>query len=470
MSDEVASAALSSSQKAVEATLELIKILAPLVKQFLSEVYHKSVDGINAVGGKIADARAAGTVSNKGLIAQAQKANSPVSVTSNFLARDAERLVEKAKEYKIPVSVVGNGEKVTVEFLDRDKGIVEQITNELIAERVKDAPQSLKCFSVGENNVSSMKVMFEENGIECQFTRSADGKVKCIYPAENAEQVEVIKSDYKKIHNDVAEKFSVERNENGGVSVSDSNLEKSFSLTPLNKSQVSNALQEKLGYSPAQADIAANKLCYELGLDKQKYFAKPTQLDNIKALQSNIRYQSDDITIRDVRYDAVYFKDGNEPHIILQNGEKAVGLTPSKMTENEMRDMCVNQLGLTEHQAEKAVAKAEKINNQIRSKVEERTIDDKGISVEMHIERVANNAFTVSMGEKSRTYNFSMVGVEDNIARDFKVLLENAKNCVSKAQNQSVLQNKIRSSLKKKKPTTTEAPKVKLNESKGLKR
>ena len=148
MSDEVASAALSTGQKTVEVMLELIKMMAPLAKSMLEEIYHKSVDGINAIGGKIADARAVGTVTNKELVVEAQKAKSPISTTSNFLARDAEMIAEKAKEYKIPVVIVGNGDKRTLEFLDRDKGIVEQITNEIMQERLKEAPQSVKCFNI----------------------------------------------------------------------------------------------------------------------------------------------------------------------------------------------------------------------------------------------------------------------------------------------------------------------------------
>ena len=44
MSDEIASATLQTSQKAIEVALELIKMLAPLAQKALSEVYHKSVD------------------------------------------------------------------------------------------------------------------------------------------------------------------------------------------------------------------------------------------------------------------------------------------------------------------------------------------------------------------------------------------------------------------------------------------
>lgn len=625
MSDEIASATLSTSQKAIEVALELIKLLAPLAQKFLSEVYHKSVDGIYDVGGKISNAKALGTVSAKNLVLEAQKAQSPISSTSNFLARDAEQIAAKAKQYNIPIAIIGSGEKQTIEFLDRDKAAIEQITNEVMQERLKEAPQSVKCFSVGENNVSTLKSAFEENGIECQFVGGRqklppeDGKILCIYPAECAEQVAMIKADYKKAYGEISEQFSVmanapeterqreisERidaltnaeigseqrsqvhdsiladmknrnvdipqysesnlqliqnempfakqaagkafweqqgytlnenakgvdilapqidengspvlNENGKqvftnitvydisetnayetavrdeisslhseydkekaaafaewdkkeITVSDDLSGKSVTLPAdkLTKEQVSQAIQENLGYSAAKADIAANKVCYDLNLDRQAYFAKPTQIDNVDALRTNIRYQSDDVTLRDTRFDAVNFKDGESTHIVLRRGDNAVGLTPAKMNHDEMKKLCVSKLGMSEYQADKAVSKAVKIESQTRSKIEERTVNKQGISKELHIERTGENVFNVSMGGKSRTYNFSTVGVEEKIARNFDIPLENAQNAVAKAKKQSVLQNKINNAVsKKKKQIAPDKPKIKVD--KGLK-
>lgn len=626
MSDEIASATLSTSQKAIEVALELIKLLAPLAQKFLSEVYHKSVDGIYDVGGKISNAKALGTVSAKNLVLEAQKAQSPISSTSNFLARDAEQIAAKAKQYNIPIAIIGSGEKQTIEFLDRDKAAIEQITNEVMQERLKEAPQSVKCFSVGENNVSTLKSTFEENGIECQFVGGRqklppeDGKILCIYPAECAEQVAVIKADYKKAYAEVSEQFSVmantpeterqreisERidaltnaeigseqrsqvydsiladmknrnvdipqysesnlqliqnempyakqaagkafwekqgytlnenakgvdilapqidengspvlNENGKqvftnitvydisetnayetavrdeisslhneydkekaaafaewgkkeITVSDDISGRNVTLTAdqLTKAQVSQALQDNLGFSAAKADIAANKVCYDLSLDRQAYFAKPTQIDNVDALRTNIRYQSDDVTLRDTRFDAVNFKDGESTHIVLRSGDDAVGLTPAKMNHDEMKKLCVSTLGMSEYQADKAVSKAVKIESQTRSKIEERTVNKQGISKELHIERTGENAFNISMGGKSRTYNFSTVGVEEKIARNFDIPLENARNAVAKAKKQSVIQNKINNAVsKKKKPNAPEMPKISVD--KGLKK
>lgn len=625
MSDEIASATLSTSQKAIEVALELIKLLAPLAQKFLSEVYHKSVDGIYDVGGKISNAKALGTVSTKNLVLEAQKAQSPISSTSNFLARDAEQIAAKAKRYNIPIAIIGSGEKQTIEFLDRDKAAIEQITNEVMQERLKEAPQSVKCFSVGENNVSTLKSAFEENGIECQFVGGRqklppeDGKILCIYPAECAEQVAMIKADYKKAYAEVSEQFSVMANtpeterqreiseridaltnaeigseqrsqvydsiladmrnrsvdipqysesnlqliqnempyakqaagkafweqqgytlnenakgvdilapqidENGNpvlnqdgkqvftnitvydisetnayetavrdeisslhseydkekaaafaewdkkeITVSDDLSGRNVTLTAdqLTKAQVSQALQDNLGYSAAKADIAANKVCYNLNLDRQAYFAKPTQIDNVDALRTNIRYQSDDVTLRDTRFDAVNFKDGESTHIVLRHGDNAVGLTPAKMNHDEMKKLCVSRLGMSEYQADKAVSKAVKIESQTRSKIEERTVNKQGISKELHIERTGENAFNISMGGKSRTYNFSTVGVEEKIARNFDIPLENAQNAVAKAKKQSVLQNKINNAVsKKKKQIAPDKPKIKVD--KGLK-
>lgn len=621
MSDEVASATLQTSQKAIEVALELIKLLAPIAEKLLSEMYHKSVDGVSFVGSKVASVIAAGTVSNKALISEAQKANSPISSTSNFLARDAERIAEKAKQYKIPVAIIGSGEKQTVEFLDRDKAVMEQIFSEVMQERINGAPQSVKCFSVGENNVAAMKAAFEENGIECQFMGGKDGKITCIYPAENAEQVAIIKEDYKKMHGEVAEHceiaadvpetermteikaqieelknaeigssarseaydktlsemresgvefpeysennnriierempeakqtagkafwesqgFKLNENAKGieiiapetddkGNPVLDENGKQTFTTTTVydisetnayekavdediarlqseyatekanafvlsdkkevdisdsisgknvkisidgaTKNSVSQTLQEQLGYSPAKADLAANKLCYELDLDKAKYFAKPSQIDKLDALKTNIRYGSDDLTIRDIRYDAVNFKDGEDTHIVLKNGDNAIGLTPAKMSETEMKDLCVKELGLNEYQADKAVAKAVKIEGQVRSQVEERTVGKDGVSREIQIERHAENTFSVRLGEKTKAYNFTTINLDNKIAEDFNIPRENAKNIIGKAQKQSVLQNKIHNAAKKKAKTapTAEAPKI--NTSKGLKR
>lgn len=467
MSDEVGSAALQASQKAIEVGTELIKLLAPLAKQLISDVYHKSVDGINAVGEKIVNAKV-GTLSNKALFVEAQKAGCGISTTGNILSTDMKRFTEKAKEYNIPVAIVGNGEKQTIEFLDRDKGVIQQITQEILQERLKEAPQSVKCFSISENNITAMKAAFEEHGIDCQFTKSSDGKTKCVYPSEAAEQVAIIKEDYKKMHHEIADNLTIQKDENG-ITITDEGLDKSFPFSYANKAQTMQALQEQFGYSKAKADLAANKICRDLGLDKDKFLAHTEQYDNLNSLKTNIRYQSDDLTMRDMRFDAVNFKDGSSTHIVISNGDKIAALTPDVMTETEMKNICLNQLGMSEYQAQKAVEKSAKINRQVNSQIEERGVSTDGLSHTVQIERNSKDTFVIQSGDKSNTYNFKTINVADRIAKDFGIPKENARRIVDKAKQQSVLQNKIQNALKKKKKVAPETTKIKLNDGKGLK-
>lgn len=78
----------------------------------------------------------------------------------------------------------------------------------------------------------------------------------------------------------------------------------------MNKAQTMELLREQFGYSKAKADLAANKICRDLKLDKDKFLAHTEQYDNLNSLKTNIRYPSDDLTLRDMRFNSVNFKDG----------------------------------------------------------------------------------------------------------------------------------------------------------------
>lgn len=104
----------------------------------------------------------------------------------------------------------------------------------------------------------------------------------------------------------------------------------------------------------------------------------------------------------------------------------------------------------------------------MRSQVEERAVNKQGVSQEAHIERSSDNGFSVTVGDKTRFYNFSTINLDEKIAGNFDIPRENARNIVNKAKNQSVLQNKIHNASKKKKSAkTAETPKI--EKGKGLK-
>lgn len=495
MSDEIASATLSTSQKAIEVALELIKLLAPLAQKFLSEVYHKSVDGIYDVGGKISCIYPAECAEQVAMIkADYKKAYAEVSEQFSVMANAPE--TERQREISERIDALTNAEigseqrskvydSILADMKNRNVDIPQYSESnlQLIQNEMPYAKQAAgksfweqQGYTLNENakGVDILAPQIDENGSP---VLNGDGKQVftniTVYDISETNAYETaVRDEISSLHSEYDKEKAAafagwDKKE---ITVSDDVSGRNVTLTAdqLTKAQVSQALQDNLGYSAAKADIAANKVCYDLNLDRQAYFAKPTQIDNVDALRTNIRYQSDDVTLRDTRFDAVNFKDGKDTHIVVRHGDNAVGLTPAKMNHDEMKKLCVSKLGMSEYQADKAVSKAVKIESQTRSKIEERTVNKQGISKELHIERTGENAFNISMGGKSRTYNFSTVGVEEKIARNFDVPLENAQNAVAKAKKQSVLQNKINNAVsKKKKPIAPDKQKIGVD--KGLK-
>lgn len=163
MTDEIAASVLSGSTKTLETALEIIKMLAPGAKAFLSKVFKLGKFGVEKIGEGVDKARSKGAISRARLIVEADKARSPIMSNSNFLARDAELIAQKAAQYKIPITIVGEGEKQTVSFLQRDSDVMSQITQEIMEERLKHNPESVKCFSVSQNMNDFLSAAFGAN-------------------------------------------------------------------------------------------------------------------------------------------------------------------------------------------------------------------------------------------------------------------------------------------------------------------
>lgn len=593
MAEEVASTALSAARQAMEITAELLKMLAP----YIPKLFKGAIDITRLFEDKHL-ANKKGGIKKNALVALAAKANSAILSQDNILSSDVESIVAKAKAHKIPVSVIGDGDKQSVAFLDRDKAEMKQIMNEVMQERLVGAPQNAKSFTVSEYNILALKSEFEKNGIECQFAKGADGKVHCIYNASDAEKVELVKSDFKAMRSEITEKCSISINvpeterqkeisyqidsltnaeigsekrsevydsiisdmndrnvefpqysennmriisnnmpyakqvagkafweqqgfalkddakgieivapliddsgktvldQNGNptftkvvvydisetnaydkaikseitklqmeyneekaaafaqsadkeITISDATSEKSLSLVyddkhPLTKSRVMKAMQKEFGYTKAQAELAANKLCDELKLDPSKYLMNTQQRDAINALKTNIRFESDSILLRDVSFSAVNMQGTDNTHIFITTKDgKAATLTPATMTEQEMKNICTTQLNMTEVQAAETVAKAIKIDTHIQSKLKERVTDRNGISHTAEIERTSDNSFTVKVGTKQKTYDLSDTNLAEKLGKDFGINSEKAKRIIDKAKMQSPLQNRM---------------------------
>lgn len=470
MQEELVSLTATFLEKGVEISAELLRMLASAAPKMFSN----ALDVTRTLEDKTQSMARSGNISHKNLLKEAIKAKSATLSTDNFAAADMAEIEKKAKKSGIPLSVIGNGDKRSLEFLERDKAIVNQIVQDLMQERLKEAPQNIKSFSVSPGNIATVKEQFEKNGIECQFAQSANGKVYCMYPAAYAEKAAAVKSDIQALQASVSEDFKAER-KNGIAIMEDTKLGKSISFVnennrPLTKSQVMQTLQEQFGYSNVQADLAANKLCDDLQLDNKAYLSHNAQLEQINALKTNIKFENDSILLSGNTFSAVNFKGGTGTHIFITNGDKGAALTPGSMTETEMKNICITSLNMSEQQADEAVKKSLKIDSQINSKLKETTIYREGGSQTVNINRTSHSSFSVMVGKTKRMYDFNDKDLAAKMCKDFGITEGKAQNIIDKAKKQGTIGNKVHDGLKKAadtiKPKTSEIGKI----GKGVKR
>ena len=620
MSDDLASVALSSGQKSIEIAAELIKMIAPTVKQ-----------GTQMLFSTIANrSTSSGTVSQNHIIELAANAKSTIVSNSNFLQSDKNIISAKAKQYGIPVAFIGNGDKVTMSYLDRDKAAINQILQEVMQERMKEAPQSIKTFAVSSANVDTIKSEFERRGLECNFIKGADSKIYCAYKAEDTEKVAELKSNFKAEYEQVNlnckidtstpenqkqidikadiskledrlnnlqptkqtyinvsnqlkdedfptysannQKLIIEQNpdairvagkakweslgykvnenakgiqilapqaDKDGKPILDNNGNPSFenivvydisetnaadsvlrnekaaiqqSITELRneynaekanefakadtkkiiftdaegksveitadknlrKNDTVKILKDELGFSDLKAEIAANKICAELNLDTHKFNAKPSQLDTIERMAVNIKYQGDSELLNDTSFSSLTFKGSNNTHIFASRGEQNIILTPSKMTKSEMKNLCINHLGMSEKQADEAVAKTSKIDTQLNSKKRETAIfRANGESQTVSIDRTSNSSFSVLVGTKKQEYKFNDKNLLAAICKDYGITEGKAQQIIDKARKQSAFQNNISraaKSAKEKAENLTKNLTEKVDKSKGARK
>lgn len=453
MGDELASASLTIVQKSLEISIELIRMLAPLAKKLLERVN---------------DVQSTGNVPMAKLIVEATNAKCMVQSSDNFLSKDADTIANKAKQYGIPVSVVGEGEKVTISYLDRDKAIVNQILQETMQERLKTAPQELNHFQLEENNAQSIKEKFAKNGVDCCFVKGADGKTLCLYQAKDAEKAAAIKADFKAMRNDIAEHFKVEPSKTGLGTITDLTTNKSIDLSVYGGNirgyQVVNLVQKEFGYSKDKAILAANKLCDDLKLDPKEFLAHTEQLDNIKLLKTNIRYANDDILIKDCTYNAIQFKDGEHLHIMVENNNKTAYLTPATMTRDEMKKLLVAELGMSEEKSEIALNKTEQIHTQLTNPQRDVKIEKAQTTQTVSIDRNSDKSFSVMIGKQRHSFDFNDNDVISKICNTLGISADKAQDIVTKAKKQNAFMNNIDKSAKAAKDKAT-----KLNLNKNLK-
>lgn len=438
----------SAARAGVDIAAELLKILAPALAKGGLKILGAGGKligyGINKAASSIDNAKAAGTVSHANLLVEAAKEKTSVKCTEIALPQSAtDEIVRLAENYKIPIAINGNGASHTISYLERDADTFQQIMQDWQEKRFapREGVIPMTTFTVNENEMSAIRGSFEQQGVECFFTRDQNGELRCAFDSADREKVELIKSEYLKSKSEI-DKIKISDGEN--------NIEINIDKTT-HKSDVEALFKENFGYDDVRAELAANKLADEFGLG-ETYFEPKVEASitqNIDKMMVDIKYSSDDISIRDISFSAVKLKGRENIQINIANGDEQVLVEPSALSDEELKTVFKEHLGMSELQAEKAVVKARKIDGQIMDRLRE-TVHTHTGSESLGIERTSSNSFIVKAGEQTKVYDFSQADLERVISEDFKIPAENAKSIISKAKSQSVVQNKIRENTNKK--------------------
>lgn len=229
--EEAVQITATAAQKAMEILVELLKtIVIPALQKTGSAAKTGLGMATSIISDKVSEKTKTGNIPRKEMLNEAVKSESAILSSENLFAEDVGKIAARAKQEGIPMHIIGEGGKQTIEFLERDKAVMQTIMQETIANNIKSNPSEYAQFALNDSNVLPMKSLLEKNGVQCCFF-NANGKTYCSYHAYDAEKVEMLKQDFKDMRNDIAADLKAERSKDRLGTITDVKLNKSVDLS-----------------------------------------------------------------------------------------------------------------------------------------------------------------------------------------------------------------------------------------------
>ncbi|MCM1061331.1 MAG: hypothetical protein NC452_13735 [Eubacterium sp.] len=469
ISEDIAGQSMTMAAKSAEIALEIARLLREMHKNHVEKKREKALRQASSDYDKV-DLK-----SGEVKLSQLKDSGYSVSMQTNIAAHDMEAIAAKAESYNIPVSFIGkdeNAENITLAFKTDDKAAVDQILKEIMTEKLSVKPDDYLTFDVDNlGEAQTLSAMLKENDIPADIIKNASGKYQCLYEAKNAEAVNIIKSDFKDIHADIAQNFGIAPKGNGFV-LTDKTLDKSLTLTEMpTKDQLIKVLksQKQFGYNENKAVEAANKLENTLSGDKLEYFRTDTrQAALLNSFERNITLKDENLLVKPFTFTKANFSSENVNRYVVSNGDKAIALVPEKMSRNEMLDEVRYKLGVSDAETVNAIIdKTEKI--EVAQKVAEikREADISKQNGDIAIERRSEKFVEISQGSLKKSYDLTDKKQIKAIQNDFGISSEKAERIFQKAKNQSPLQNDFHKMAEKSKANAKAKPIKEKKTSKG---
>ena len=382
MSDEITSATLQMTGKAVEvgslAVQKSIEIIAMLLKELAQAAQRhgqrqnekqKVSKNQDVTSTDLTDIKP-GAVSMKELVKNAKANKDTISFSEQAITKDDMKyLSKKAKEYQIPIAFTGSKGKdnVYANVRSSDLPAFQHICTEMMKDKLAERPQQMGNFKVQEWEMSFITHELNKHDLSASFGKTKAGNCICLYEKKDEKAILIARDEFVRKCKDVEKELQIGKDDEGFYRIENrlTGRKITFDKVP-SKAELTDMMQERFGYDENKAALASAKFGEKTltGADKAKYFSNDPQ-NAFSEIHANVELKGESIYAKD--YSCWYLKTKADkmPKVVYQDkeGNFAV-LQPEKMSKRKMAAILEKHLGIKDKAVASAlIEKAEKVSD-----------------------------------------------------------------------------------------------------------
>ena len=433
MSDEITSASLQMTGKAVEvgslAVQKSIEIIAMLLKELSQAAerrrqrqYEKqnaskaqSVSSTDLTGIK------PGAVNMKELVKNTKANKDTISFSEQAITKeDMKYLSKKAKEYQIPIAFTGNKGKdnIYANVRSSDLPVFQHICTEMMKDKLAARPQELGNFKIQAWEMPFITNELNKHDLAASFGKTKDENCIFLFEKKDEKAILIARDEFVRKCKDIDKELQIGKDDKGFYSIENrlTGQKITFDEVP-SKDVLSDTMRQRFGYDENKAALASAKFGETVltGTDKMKYFSNDPQ-NAFSKIHANVEVKGESIYTKDYSCWYLKAKADKVPKVVYQDkeGNFAV-LDPNRMTKRKTAAILEQHLGIKDKVVAAAlIEKAEKVSAFYESNMSE----NRNLSLEFNETDMTPEQTRVFVDETHAEHRITPKNCENTIERD----------------------------------------------------
>lgn len=368
MSDEIAGAVVTLTEKSAQAALEAAKIVGQAAKagfnisvktvemiaKLLEDLFGKTAEKIRN-GSDLTDIKP-GQVSITKLFENARSLGDSIQFSEQGVSKeDAGKMATLAKKYAIPIAF--EHDKANDCYYPRvrgsDKDVFEQICKDILRDNLNSKSSLMGSKEVAEWEVPYISKVMSSSDLPMQFAKMNDGKVYALYDKADEKAVNMAFANYEKMANEADERFEFSKSDDGYYFVKDNQSGREFSMNVFdlpNSESLQKTLSRNFGLDQTTSALVAGRFAKDmLSPDTRNRFFKNDSQREFTEITANITVKDESILCKDYTCLHLTTKDPAKSYIAFRDGKGQFAvLQPEKMTRKQMSKVITENLGITD--------------------------------------------------------------------------------------------------------------------------